>query len=254
MESARNSGRNNTDGVTDGRNGFGRYHESDEGVIHLILTVRDRLDFTEKTLDSLRPTLSDKVTIWCIDNGSHSNTKAYLRLQKNNGTLHSIVFNGNGRVPQWEKCYSIVQAWEGIKKVITPADYVGWIDNDMVVKPHWVDIPDKVLAMPEVDVCSLHNDQFQETKHPTARVDKLGDLVVRLKPTANGAFWVMRPDFFSVYGFPPVGMGACKQGVEDWHYCRLLMQKHRLFGVVDGVSEHIGYKVSMRKRIQGCLR
>jgi hypothetical protein len=218
-------------------------------VIHLILTVKGRLEFTKKTLDSLHPTLAGKVSIWCVDNGSLKDTQTYLRSKRDDKTICSLIVNRAGTVPQWEKCHAIVQAWSNIAPIIKPADYVGWIDNDVEVKPSWVDIPAKVLALSDVDVCSLHNDSFQDTRHPTALTVQVDGFAVRLKPTANGAFWVMRSNFFSEYGLPPVGKGAGKDGVEDWHYSRMLMKRHKLFGVVDGISEHLGYSNSLRKKI-----
>lgn len=219
-------------------------------MIDLILTVRDRLEFTKKTVDSLLASPRGSFRIWCVDNGSHSDTLAYLRTLRSGGALHWLATNAVGTVPQWEKCWAICQAWRAMGSAAGKGDYVGWIDNDIVVKPSWVDVPKAVLSLPTVDVCSLHNDPFQEGKHKTSKVVPVGNLRVRIKETANGAFWVMRHDFFSKYGLPPVGKGTGMGGVEDWFYSHLLRRAGRKFGVVDGIATHLGYADSMRKRVK----
>lgn len=219
-------------------------------MINLILTVRDRLDFTKKTVDSLRPALPASLRLWCVDNGSGPDTITYLRQLRKDNVIHWLATNAAGTVPQWEKCYAISQAWAAMKGTIAATDYIGWIDNDIVVRSSWTSIPSSVLSLATVDVCSLHNDPFQEGKHKTRKVVPIDNLRVRIKETANGAFWVMRHDFFQRYGLPPVGKGVGMGGVEDWFYSNLLRRSGRKFGVVDGISTHLGYTNSMRKRVK----
>ncbi len=215
----------------------------------ILITVRGRPELTGKCIASvLSHTPGDRKLI-VVDNGSRDKTLDELYQLFRDGKIHRLICNKVDTVPQWEKSYAIAQAVSSIQ--MEEHDYFAWIDNDVVVKGEWLAAAQLILEqLPEVEICSLHNDRIQEARHKTVRVKKVGPYAARLKLTANGACWVMRKGFFEKRGLPPIGLGINREGTEDWFYSDQLQADGRpRFAVVEGYAEHLGYKKSLKRQV-----
>lgn len=213
----------------------------------LLVTVRGRLDLTKSTVQHLLHKQPEELKIIVVDNGSRDEALDWLYRVFRSGRIHRLVCNKVGTIPQWEKSYAIRQAHYLLRD--EEYDRFGWVDNDIDVQVGWLAAAKAVLgACPDVDVVSMHNDGHQEKHHNTVAERKIGKVNVRFKETANGAFWIMRRNFFDKHGLPPIRLGGGREGAEDWYYSDLLKQRGRLFAVVDGFSKHMGYATSLKKR------
>lgn len=221
-------------------------------VTWILVTVRDRMALTRLTLESLARHTPGDARLIVVDNGSREDTLDYLAGELKKGVIHRLVCNRAGTVPQWEKTYAINQAVDLLRT--EEFDYFAWIDNDIEVRPGWLEAAQHVLSTcPEFAVCSMHNDELQEEAHKTLREEEVGPHTVRVKASANGALWVVRRSFFGLYGLPPVGLGLSREGAEDWYYIDCLKRKGGLFAVVDGYSVHQGYGDSLRADVHRAL-
>lgn len=214
------------------------------------MPVREREDLTRRTLDALwnvtDPTLCGLVAVDC---GSEGAVREYLFDEHKAGRIDRLILNKVGTVPQWQKCYAIRQALGMLE--MAGWNFFGWIDNDVEVRTGWLETMQAVLReMPEVEIVAGHQDEQHEKSHPTVETRSLQDgTTVRLKRTCNGPLWMMRRHFFSHRGLPPVFRAKCEEGVEDWHYSRMLEgEETPRFGVVD-VADHIGYDDSQRLKV-----
>ncbi|KKM89240.1 hypothetical protein LCGC14_1250660 [marine sediment metagenome] len=213
----------------------------------VIMTVREREALTRRSLDALMERTPADVGFMVVDCGSLGSAPDYPYAMLRHGRIHKLICNAADTVPQWQKSYAIRQAVDVLSS--ESYQYFAWVDNDVQVMTGWLQAAKKVLTeMPEVDVCSVHNDVLQEKLHPTVETRNLGSLSVRLKKTANGALWVVRGVFFKKWGLPPVGKGITQDGTEDWHYSGVMRRHGKMIAVVDGFSDHIGQNCSLRER------
>lgn len=226
----------------------------------LCVTTKERPELTKRTLSSIRDTVNrDECGIIVVDCGSEAPTRELLQEELKLGLIDRLILNRERTVPQWQKCYAIRQALGMLE--MEPFDYFGWIDNDLEFRTGWIDAARHTLQIRIIDsehyafeVAACHQDERHEKSHPTVeRFDiMLSDrrvFCLRSKQTANGACWIVRRAFFDRWGLPPVGLGKCELGVEDWFYSRKLQASGRaLFGVIDG-CEHLGYDNSQRLRV-----
>ena len=219
----------------------------------ILVTVRGRPALTGRCLEALMRLPPEEYRLIVVDNGSRDETLDELYRMFRLGKIYRLICNQVGTMPQWEKCYAIRQAVR--IAMDDPGEMFAWIDNDVVVKDGWLDAARSVLAaLPEVEVCSLHNDNIQERRHKTLREVQVGQIHVRLKLTANGAAWVMRGDFFAKHGLPPIGLGVNREGTEDWFYSDKLRADGRpRFAVID-YANHIGYQNSLKHQVIAAIK
>jgi len=216
---------------------------SDKTVI--VLTSKNRLPFLRHTVEALLASERDDAIFVAVDNGSTDGSLDYLR----NSKLFEKVFENSANVPHWQKSFAICQGHRFARAEHVDFCYFGWIDDDIVVKPAWLITAHKVLrGLPKIAVASMHNDSLQEIKHKTVRVEPVGNVKVRIKNTANGALWVVRRGFFNTYGLPPVDHRSVSRCSKDDDTYNQRFKGKELFGVVDDMAKHIGYKQSQRKR------
>ena len=216
-------------------------------IAWILMTIRERSELTRRSLDALIERTPQGVGIMVVDCGSKGSAPDYPYALLRHMRIHKLICNAVGTIPQWQKSYAIRQAVDALGS--EEYQYFAWIDNDVQVMTGWLAAAQKVLVeMPEVDICSVHNDKQQEKLHPTVEVRRLGRITVRLKRSANGAVWVVRRNFFEKWGLPPIGKGITKEGTEDWHYSGMMRRHGKMIAVVDGFSDHIGQNCSMRAR------
>ncbi|KKL74809.1 hypothetical protein LCGC14_2061170 [marine sediment metagenome] len=215
-------------------------------ITWILVTVKGRPQMTERCVAALLDRTPGERRLFVVDNGSRDATLDYLYRKFRNGDVHRLLCNKVDTLPQWEKSYAICQAVHALR--METYDYFAWVDNDVEVKNGWLKVAHLVLCgLPQVAVASMHNDKYQEGRHETASTIEVGGVPVRLKETANGALWVVRREFFDFYGLPPTGLGITSDGTEDWYYCQEMQRRKMMFAVVDGYSEHLGYKRSVKK-------
>lgn len=212
----------------------------------ILMVTRGRLHLLRISLEALCKQTPDCRSIMVVDNGSGQETLGYLEQKLKHQWIDRLVCNP-ASTPQWQKSYAIAQVAQALEQ--SPRfTHFAWIDSDVeVARNDWLKTAKIVLSEhPRVDICSLHNDDLQEKKHPTVSDAMSGGHYVRLKHSANGAAWVMRCDFFKQYGLPPIGAGCGPNGVEDIHYSKLVEAHGRLIAVVGGFATHHGYTESTR--------
>lgn len=223
------------------------------------MVVKERPDLTAITLQTFNETVDREETgLIVVDCGSDPATVALLRAAFAAGEIDRLVLNKPGTVPQWQKCYAIRQALAMLE--MEEFQFFGFLDNDLRFHPYWLRQAQVALGTLLIDserfayeVIACHQDGHQEKRHKTVSSDVFTDhsmpaFAVRRKATANGPCWVMRRSFFQKWGLPPVGLGKCDAGVEDWYYSRIMQKEGNLFGVIDG-CEHLGYNQSQRTQI-----
>ncbi len=213
----------------------------------VLMTIRERAEFTRRSLEVLLERTPGDVGFVVVDNGSRGAAPDLPYSLLRHGRIHRLICNATDTVPQWQKCFAIQQA---VKLLETERyQYFAWVDNDVQVMTGWLAAAKKVLTeIQDVDVCSMHNDELQEKTHPTIETRRLGQLSVRLKASANGALWVVRGDFFRKWGLPPVRKGITREGTEDWYYSDVMRRYCKMIAVVGGYSDHIGQNCSLRER------
>jgi len=216
-------------------------------ITYILVTVRGRPEFTERCVRALLTNSYGDQRLVVVDNGSRDATLDVLYRVFRRGDIHRLICNKVDTIPQWEKSYAICQAVHSLR--MDHHDYFAWVDNDVEVKPGWLKVAQIVLnARTDVQVVSMHNDSRQEKFHPTREIIKVDGIDVRMKDTANGAAWVMRKEFFDMYGLPPTGLGITEDGTEDWYYSKVMHERKIPFAVVGGYSEHLGYERSLKKQ------
>ncbi len=213
----------------------------------ILVTVRGRPDLTRNCLRHLiARTPRGERDIVVVDNGSRDETLDMMYSLFRRGDIYRILMNHVDTVPQWQKSYAIHQAVHMLR--METYDYFAWIDNDMEVETGWLDAARTILtARPDIQVCSVHEDAEQLKNHPMIVETDIAGHRVRLKETCNGALWVVRREFFDMYGLPPLGMGITGTGAEDWYYSRMFQERHIPFAVLMGYSVHHGRSKSARK-------
>ena len=209
------------------------------------MTVKNRMEMTQQSLKALIAAKGD-YKILITDNGSDKQTLEYLKQVKAQKIVDRIIFNTN--VPQWQKCFAIVQAVELLKN--EKYDYFAWIDNDIVVKPEW----DKA-GIAGLDagykVSALCCDNTQIKYHGTGRECNHNGFKFYARASANGALWVVPKNFFTEFGLPPVNKGINRQGTEDWYYTDQFRHRgiNEGFATFNTHSEHIGKALSEKGRV-----
>jgi GT2 family glycosyltransferase len=213
-------------------------------VVVLVLITKNRLDFLKRTVDALSTSELADTVVLAVDNGSTDGSREYVSKHP----LFTYVFKNDDGAPQWQKSYGICQAQKYALKHHSKFTHFGWIDDDIVVEPDWLQAGKRILAeIPKVTVASMHNDERQEKRHKTIRMQHLGNLAVHIKQSANGAVWLVRRGFFNKFGLPPVDGRSVMQCLKDDDTYNKRLKGKGLFGVVNK-SKHIGYKNSQRRK------
>jgi glycosyltransferase involved in cell wall biosynthesis len=211
----------------------------------IVVITKNRRELLKQCISSLIKSYIGDAHLTVVDNGSSDGTVNYLRSVKR---VDRVIANP-ANVPQWQKSYAIRQAHKLFMD--TEMSYFSWVDDDMVLKPDWLKAGKRILAeCPNAVAAALHTDKLQERKHPTISTLDVGPYKVRLKRTSNGPCWVVRRDFASLYGLPPVTGRVDHNSMSDRYYEKLFRKKKLLVGVAD-MSTHIGYKDSLRMVLQG---
>ena len=213
----------------------------------IIVTTCGRPEITRTCLNHLiERTPRAERDIVVVDNGSRDKTLDYIYALLRKGDIYRFLANKCDTVPQWQKSYAIQEAVHLTR--MEQFDYFAWIDNDIEVQKGWLTAARDILkARPDVQVCSVHDDEEQDANHPTVVGTKIAGYDVKIRETANGALWVMRRAFFDMHGLPPAGQGIRGEAAEDWYYSGYFKERGVPFIVLPGYSTHHGRKDSAKK-------
>lgn len=216
----------------------------------MVVVTINRKEHLYKALRSVKqhePT----IRILVVDNGSVDDTPELLAGMLDDGTIDKVVLNRNIDVPQWQKTFSLHQAFRVL--LLEPCEYIVWMDDDVLVRKPFVDTAKTILTTlhkKKVRIVSLLTDERQNAVHPTREKLVVGSEEVRLKDSFNGAMVMLPAQFLREIGLPPLREGADNLAVEDWYYSRLLQQRGELVAAVD-IADHMGAGDSMRVQVVG---
>jgi len=211
----------------------------------ICMIVKNRLEFTVKSLEALIAA-QGHYKIMVIDNGSDEKTLRYLYHKFEKGNIDRLLFNKD--VPQWQKSYAITQAVKMLE--MEEYEYFAWIDNDVVVEPHWDEVAVELLKV-GYQVSSFCCDNTQKRFHGDGIEKEHNKIKFNERDTANGALWLVRKNFFSIYGTPPICKGINRQGSEDWFYVDEFKRRkiYGGFATFNTYARHIGASDSEKGRV-----
>lgn len=216
--------------------------------IWFIIISYNRKEMLKNLIDSLKQN-EPEVKILVVDNGSNPDLLNFLAEYLNSGKIDRVLFNNHDTVPQWQKSYALYQAFQ-LLKVENP-EYIGWIDDDILVKRSFLDLAKRVineLKHKGVKVVSLIDDEHQDKVHRTIEKVIVDNREIKLTKTFCGMFVIFKSEILNDLGLPPVNEGINDLEVEDWYYSRMLeYSDSRAAAFEAGI--HLGYKTSIRESI-----
>ena len=188
--------------------------------------------------------------ILIVDNGSTDNTQEMLIQLLNDGIIERLIFNNNNSIPQWQKSFSLHQAFQ-ILQTENPK-YLSWIDDDVIVTNKFLDKAIKIINNNKnrnIKVVSLIDDEQQELVHKTIELIDVDGEIVKIKSSFSGQFVFFESRMLSELGLPPIGEGINELGVEDWYYSRMLEYTNSKAAIFKA-GIHLGYESSIRESIE----
>lgn len=214
----------------------------------MIIFTLNRKEMLLNTIKSMRE-YEKELCILVIDNGSSDGTVTELHNLLSNGTIDRIIINKPGTVPQWQKCYNLHQAFKLLS--IDKVEYLGWIDDDMLIKKPFVNLSKGLLNEKKEENIGLINfvvDEIQNRNHPIIKTFDFRGEKVHIKETLVGMFVFFKSELILNAGLPPIGEGVNDLSLDDWYYSRQLKARGIKVAAVD-VADHLGYKSSIREQI-----
>lgn len=214
--------------------------------IWAVITTYNRsrlLDRTARSLNRHEP----RVKILVINNGSADDTLRILETLYSEGIVHAVLTNRHEDIPQWQKGYTIHQAWQ----LLALRNWSHWIllDDDIEVARPFLSNAQQALGelrTQGVRLISLLTDARQEHVHQTLSTATVAGESYKLKRTFNGAFLVLPREFFTDYGLPPVAEGINDLSTEDWYYSRLMTRRDERVACANA-AVHLGVDRSQRE-------
>ena len=226
---------------------FEEFSNTENGENWVILFTRDRKDKIKGTIADIKR-LEPNAKLLVVDNGSLDETPALLIQLMKEKVIDKVILNHTSDVPQWQKCFSIAQAFKLLS--LQSVSTLTWLDDDMRIREPWIDFSNRIFSALEQEnvlLLNLSMDNIQDEIHKTVKIVEVDGRQIKIKESFNGQFVVFRPSLLKVIGLPPIGEGITDAGVEDWYYSRLLQANNIFVGAAD-FSEHTGYKSSIRDR------
>lgn len=134
----------------------------------VVLITYNRLDFTKRTLNGLRRTISDDTEYYivAVDNASHDGTQLYLKERERAGIINQVILNPENYYPG--KATNI--GWtEGLKE-FPQATHLMRLDNDMVLYKGWdYSVDEYFTAIPELGQLGLDHEAIETPLADTSR-------------------------------------------------------------------------------------
>lgn len=195
----------------------------------ICLTIRNRLSYTKKTIDTLKEfTPRDQYELYIFDNMSDRDLEdqwTYLRKLYQRGHVDCIVVNSEvSTMKCWSKSFAINQCIKMCELQDAVSSHWEWfviLDNDMIFRKPWLELAKNVYKeakkkYPNILVCSPWNDPNPE--HKTFYKDKFCDMPVNIKSGNGAGCWIVHREFIEKIGLAGVGKGYFSRGSSDWNY------------------------------------
>lgn len=179
----------------------------------VLLTTRDRLEMTKKSLLAIRRNSPADTRIMVFDSGSIDGSVDWLLQQFHEGNIDRLQLARPGTVPQWQKSYAVIQAVRALE--VETYGFFCWVDNDVVVREHWLGVARQILQQrKDIPVINAYktlaaHDSVKVWPYVEKCTVKIGgkpvevELFIKRWPP-GGECWVVRRKFFDTYGLPPV--------------------------------------------------
>jgi hypothetical protein len=164
-----------------------------------------------------------------IDNGSREpGLKEYLLDLSYKDKIHRLLFNKNGTLPGFQKPSALRQAFELFCMEQDSGDgwAFGFIDNDATVKPGWLATSLQALSGNIYDKgigCIVPWDRWRGLGEKMT----VNGVDIVLRDTSGSLCWLVRPDFFEVFGWPDPDAPS-----QDEYYVTRFRQLHYRFGIL----------------------
>lgn len=232
-------------------------------MIKIMMTVRNRLEMTKKTIEALEKHTKGKYELYIYNNLTDHKLDSHVvyfnKLYKE-GRVAQVVYNSKkSTFSAFSKAVSIVQF--GTQHLFDPRkdeyDYLVIMDNDIVVMPGWDKVFKKVWK--EIKAKGLNTKHKVVTQYPGGIIDprpeipqgpqKLGGMPYRnlggfetsVGVCGGSGFWTMLPDFFNDVGFLPIAPLVGKDNADDQVYWGLMQQKSGDRQYIVGVKEEMAF-------------
>ena len=193
----------------------------------ICLTIRNRLAYTKKTIQSLREnTPREEYELYIFGNMSDRELEeqwTYLRRLYQRKHVDGIVINTEtSTMGRWSKSWAINQCIRLCELQDNASRHWEWlviIDNDMVIRKPWLDTAKKVYMeakskYPSVMVCSPWDDPNPE--HPVVAKENYAGVPVKIKRGNGAGCWLVHREFLTKIGLAKID--GFRRGSTDWDY------------------------------------
>jgi hypothetical protein len=216
--------------------------QKEDWLLIISYSRKDLLEQTIRTAKSNEP----NVKILVVDNGSSKELLEDLQKMFYEGLINKLLFNHNQEVSQWQKSFSISQAYKLLS--LESVRSITICDDDILVEKPWINDSRRILkVIPEALIVSLMTDDRQEKIHLTKDEKIVGGELVKLKTSFIGTFFYIPVEAIKVLGLPPLNEGLTP--TEDWYYSNLIEQKGWMVATVNR-CQHLGYDCSIREKVE----
>lgn len=213
----------------------------------LVIFSYKRMELLIQTVRTAKANEPD-IKILVIDNGSPQDLIDELNKLFQDGLINKLILNHNNEVLQWQKCFSIAQAFKILS--LESVHSITFSDDDILVEKPWLKDSDNLLQrIPDAIFISLMTDSIQEKVHKTISELTISGETVRLKKSFIGTFFYLPISAIDELGMPPFNEGIYEASVEDWFYSRLVESKGKIIPTINR-CQHLGYASSIREAIE----
>ena len=155
-----------------------------EKITWLCLITKNRAALARGCLEALNSRRHAGLRIIAIDAGSDDDTPSLLHERWRDGVIQRLILNPVGKLPQWQKNAVLEQFATFLRG--QDCHYAGWIDNDIIVKPGWLEAAVECLKDIVRAVGSGQNGDRRIGKAFAEDVDTREAVEVRQREGENG--------------------------------------------------------------------
>lgn len=196
-----------------------------DGVDWVAVINFQRAHLLKTTLMTLKQH-EPNIKILVIDNGSDQQTTTALHQLFQEKKIDKLILNHHADIQQWQKSFSMHQAVNLLRS--ESVNSISFIDNDIEVTQPWLKAANKILRNnSDIAIVNLMRNTHEDKIHPPiASLNQHPEAVI--KQSFNGAFFLVKLEFFKEYGLPPINEGISNASVEDWFYSRMIKQDNKV--------------------------
>lgn len=226
---------------------FIEFDEKNQKDNWLVITSFNRKEYLKLTIQSARKFEKD-IKILVVDNGSSVDVLNDLYSCFESGQINKLILNKNNEVQQWQKSFSIAQAFKILS--LESVRSITFSDDDILIEKPWLNSSENILQnIPSALFVNLMYDEIQDSVHQTIEQLEFDGETIKLKRSFNGSFFYFPLSAIKELGLPPINEGFGEPSVEDWYYSRLTDMKDRYIATVNK-AKHLGYGDSVRENME----